>query len=30
MLKEQQAKWVDIMKMIVNSNPDLETTNKPK
>lgn len=23
-------KWVDIMKMIVNANPDLETTNRPK
>lgn len=30
MLKENQIKWVDMMKMIVNSNPDLETTNKPK
>lgn len=23
-------KWVDMMKMIVNANPDLETTNRPK
>ena len=30
MLKENQIKWVDMMKMIVEANPDLETTNKPK
>jgi hypothetical protein len=30
MLKENQMKWVDMMKMIVHSNPDLETTNIPK
>lgn len=30
MLKENQIKWVDMMKMIVDANPDLETTNKPK
>jgi len=30
MLKENQIKWVDMMKMIVKANPDLETTNVPK
>lgn len=30
MLKEHQIKWVDMMKMIVNAKPDLETTNRPK
>ncbi len=30
MLKESQIKWVDMIKMIVESNPDLETTNMPK
>jgi hypothetical protein len=30
MLKEKQLKWVDMMKMIAKSSPDLETTNKPK
>lgn len=30
MLKENQIKWVDMMKMIVDAKPDLETTNRPK
>lgn len=30
MLKDSQIAWVDMMKMIVNAAPDLETTNKPK
>ena len=30
MLKEDQIKWVDMIKMIVEANPDLETTNLPK
>ena len=30
MLKDNQEKWVDMMRMIVNTNPDLETTNVPK
>lgn len=30
MLKDHQMRWVDMMKMIANSNPDFETTNRPK
>ncbi len=30
MLKENQIKWVDMMKMIVDAKPDIETTNRPK
>lgn len=30
MLKDSQIAWVDMMKMIIKSAPDLETTNRPK
>lgn len=30
MLKDNQIKWVDMMKMITKSNPDIETTVRPK
>ena len=30
MLKEAQIRWVDMIKMIVEASPDLETTNLPK
>jgi hypothetical protein len=29
-LKDDEIKWVDMMKMIVKASPDLETTNVPK
>ena len=30
MLKENQVKWVDMMKMIVEATPDIETVSRPK
>lgn len=30
MLKDNQVKWVDMMKMITKANPDIETTVRPK
>lgn len=30
MLSDKQMQWCDMMRMIVNSKPDLETTNIPK
>lgn len=30
MLKDNQVKWVDMMKMITKANPDIETTVIPK
>lgn len=29
-MKDEEMKWVDIMKLIVKAKPDLETTNVPK
>jgi hypothetical protein len=29
-MKDKEMKWVDMMKMIIKANPDLETTNVPK
>ena len=29
-LNDKQLKWIDMMKMIINSSPDLETTYIPK